>query len=438
MCKRQTRARDARPRRARRGGGPHEDDTKIQDPRRTSTLPLRSYSQSGHRAIIHPAEKLSAAATKVLLRHLLQTYCSYHPQSSTMALPVNAHSMWTLFFHVLPRTITIIRFLLEDLCRRMEKPVAYAKKAEGITRRESPCCRMERTPSPSAQTIDSSLASTATADDDDDLYAPLPPRTECPICLLTLPLDDAELADSPCCGKVLCAACVSERKRVIEETNRERWAKDPYDPCFLEYSCPCCRDTFGENNEEYLARLRERMERNQAYAFYFMGQNYLRGLCGLPKDDRKAFELYLRAAELGHAISCFDIAGFYFCGDIEGVDVDKEKNWDYFVLAARGGHVEARYILGKIEHYLKGNKALAYKHWRISAAVGCDKSMKRIRRGFRKGRVTVDEYEKIKQDHQKAKYEMKSEQRNEYLARLREMENMQENEKMQRCDEEHT
>ena len=36
-------------------------------------------------------------------------------------------------------------------------------------------------------------------------------------------------------------------------------------------------------------------------------QNYKFGRCGLAKNDRKAFELYLRAAELGHVsaqVSC--------------------------------------------------------------------------------------------------------------------------------------
>jgi len=37
---------------------------------------------------------------------------------------------------------------------------------------------------------------------DDELFAPPPPRPECPICLLPMPLDRNECTYQPCCGKV--------------------------------------------------------------------------------------------------------------------------------------------------------------------------------------------------------------------------------------------
>ena len=111
-------------------------------------------------------------------------------------------------------------------------------------------------------------------------------------------------------------------------------------------------------------------------------------------------------------------------GDMEGVDRNEEKSWHYLVLAAKSGSVKARYGLGAIEHS-RGNDTLAYKHWRISAAVGCDESLQFIRRGYNEGRVTEDEYGKALRDHQKAKDGMQNGERDLYSTLRREMERKQ-------------
>ena len=45
---------------------------------------------------------------------------------------------------------------------------------------------------------------------DEELFKPTPPRDECPICLLTLPLDGKEVIYQECCGKILCGGCFYE------------------------------------------------------------------------------------------------------------------------------------------------------------------------------------------------------------------------------------
>ena len=186
-------------------------------------------------------------------------------EKDTMAFLVNVPAscrIFTFFFYVLSCTITITRFLSRDLCRRtsMEGAVAGAKNAKDITRCSSPCCRSQQTPSPSAQNIDSSLTSTASVaeEDDDDangLFAPIPPRPECPICMLTLPLRGEGVMCMSCCGNMICSACIYEIERVIQQTNATRKARNPHNPCLLELRCPLCRERIPRNDEEELSQI---------------------------------------------------------------------------------------------------------------------------------------------------------------------------------------
>ena len=47
----------------------------------------------------------------------------------------------------------------------------------------------------------------------------------------------------------------------------------------------------------------------------------------------------------------------------------------------------------------------------ISAAVGCDESLKEIQKGYVNGQVTKDDFEKALRSHKEASDEMKSDQR---------------------------
>ena len=43
---------------------------------------------------------------------------------------------------------------------------------------------------------------------DEKLFKEPPPREECPICLIPLPLDASEMAFKSCCGKLICKGCI--------------------------------------------------------------------------------------------------------------------------------------------------------------------------------------------------------------------------------------
>lgn len=83
--------------------------------------------------------------------------------------------------------------------------------------------------------------------------------------------------------------CMSENQRIIVETNEKR----------VRLKRSFCREELPDSDKEQLTRLKKRMEWDDAEAVYDMACNYQYGKFGLPKDERKAFELYLRTARLG-------------------------------------------------------------------------------------------------------------------------------------------
>ena len=98
--------------------------------------------------------------------------------------------------------------------------------------------------------------------------------------------------------------------------------------------------------------------------FHSEAMCYHDGVLGYPRDLTKAFELYLRAAELGQASAMKSVASAYLNGD--GVERNLKKSKHYTELAAMAGASGARRYLGDSERK-KGNFERATKHYMISA-----------------------------------------------------------------------
>jgi len=98
--------------------------------------------------------------------------------------------------------------------------------------------------------------------------------------------------------------------------------------------------------------------------FYNAALCYKHGSFGYPQDSTKAFELYLRSAELGKASAMKGVAYAYLNGDGVGRNLKKAKH--YMELAAMSGDWSARHYLGDSERE-KGNFERATKHYMISA-----------------------------------------------------------------------
>ena len=148
---------------------------------------------------------------------------------------------------------------------------------------------------------------------DEVLFKDPPPKEECPICFLPMPINlvccvslppatissvpvsdyalaNEELANmemeefNPCCGKSICRGCIhSFRKSGTRK-------------------CPFCNtDRCSKTEEEDNEDLMNRAAVNDAASINLLADSYYQGLYGLQRDRAKAIELYARAAEVGYS-----------------------------------------------------------------------------------------------------------------------------------------
>jgi len=216
-------------------------------------------------------------------------------------------------------------------------------------------------------------------------------REECPICMLPMPLENYTSSFKSCCGKRICAGCVYAMK-----TSE---GKD---------LCAFCRTPPSTSHKEDIKRIKKLMEKVNAGAFNYLGGLYSQGECGLPRDYRKANDLWLKAGELGCSEGYHNLGVNYIDGN--GVENDLEKAKYYFELAAMNGHISARNNVACLEG-AAGNEQRAYKHMIISARAGVKESLNMVKKGFMKGLVSKDEYTDILRAHQTRQDEMKSDER---------------------------
>ena len=214
-------------------------------------------------------------------------------------------------------------------------------------------------------------------DDDDELFKPIPPKEDCPICTHPLPINIEENVYMPCCGNVLCDSCVKENIRVTKERGKK-----------LKPPCPFCRAPYP-SSEENIILLKKQMDMNDSEAIYIASVFYMYGMMGLPQDSKKTFELWLRAAELGHSMASYNAALYYEKDVVVPKDMTKAKQ--YYVKAAKQGSIDSRYNLG-VDEWNNNNEHSASRHLLISAAAGDTDSLNMISKCYRYQLVTKEEY----------------------------------------------
>ena len=254
---------------------------------------------------------------------------------------------------------------------------------------------------------------------DEKLFKESPPREECPICMLPLPVYDTHngMTFHSCCGKRICDGCV----HTIEESG----AKD---------LCPFCRTPPARSPQEEVKRTEKLMEKGNAQAFYMLASCYAQGINGMPQDRAKVNELLLKSGELGCADAYYNLGNFYNKGDGveidmkkakhyyeladlgnfynegDGVEIDMKKAKHYYGLAAMNGHIKARYNLGCMEGNA-GDNHRAMNHFIISARAGHNLSLDNVKYGYTQGHVTKEEYANTLREYQKSQDEMTSDAR---------------------------
>ena len=231
---------------------------------------------------------------------------------------------------------------------------------------------------------------------DEELFKQPPPKEDCSICLLCLPTLESGTAYYACCGKMICSGCGFAP--VYDNLGNE----------ISEEKCPFCR-TPTPDSEESNERLQKRVKVDDAHAIFTLGCYYRYGEeDGFPQDYDKAFELFIRAGDLGSVKAYCNVGHAYDFG--EGVERD-EKEADYnYKLAAIGGNDVARYNLGFNEEKA-GNMNSALKHYMIAAGGGDDISLKQIQKLYTNGHATKDDYTQALRAYQAYLVEIKSAQR---------------------------
>ena len=217
----------------------------------------------------------------------------------------------------------------------------------------------------------------------------------CTICYLyvELPMSKCHSKINVCCMKRVCNGCdMAVKQRGIGGL------------------CEFCRTPFANDDASKLAMVQKRVDKGDAEAIKFLGETYYHGGLGLAKDVPRAIEFWTKASELGSLNSHYELGHTYYCGD--DVEEDQPNGIHYWQQAAMKGHVESRHNLGIVEE-IKGNYDLAAKHWMISAKMGNEGSLNRIKKMFMEGRVTKAQYAKALRGYGDAAEEMKSHQREE-------------------------
>ena len=215
---------------------------------------------------------------------------------------------------------------------------------------------------------------------------------DCPICCLPLPLGQEKSTMMACCSKIICNGC--------EYANHIR----EMEGC-LDRKCPFCRHPVPKSEEETKMNRMKRVEANDAFAMCQMGVR-----CKNEGDYDGAFEYWTKAAGLGDVGAHYNLSVMHR----EGLGVEKNKKEEVYHLekAAIGGEPFARHNLGCIEEE-NGRPDRAVKHWIIAAKLGYDKSLESLKKSYRRGLVSKEDFAAALRGYQAAVDATKSPQREE-------------------------
>lgn len=244
-----------------------------------------------------------------------------------------------------------------------------------------------------------------------DLFQPIPPTEDCPICCIPLSRISTNCQYHTCCGKRICLGCVGENDEHIKAQNEKKAAKNKP---LLPDSCPFCR-SIPNSCEQVKRQLELRAQKNDAFACFELGRRYLHGSAdGYPVDEAKGLDCLIRAVDLGSAEACFEIAECYG----EELSVDGTRIKLFLKIGALRGCIESRNEIGKRE-YIAGNFKLSMHHWRLSAEGGNQSSLNRLKgiyNGNKPGKefITKDDLDWAYRVCHEAQMEFKSESREKY------------------------
>lgn len=232
---------------------------------------------------------------------------------------------------------------------------------------------------------------------DNDLYAPIPLKDDCPVCFHPLPIRNDESCYMYCCGKILCLGCI--------HSSRANGLKDV---------CAFCRQHFARDDDTANTRLKNRMKHQDPRAFFQMAQQYLIGEVGVEQHAQKALDLLIKAAELGSVEAYAIIAEAY--GIIAAkyqMEMGMGKTRRLLEVSAKKGFYVAHEYLGNIETE-DGRVGNAIKHWAVAASAGSQYSLDKLMEAYRNSQFSKEGLGQVLRAFQSSNDEMKSKARCDY------------------------
>ena len=171
------------------------------------------------------------------------------------------------------------------------------------------------------------------AEDEEDRPQEEEDKEDCPICCDALPRLSSQFARLTCCGKGLHNKCAKD----LGSNTSMTWKQ--------KLTCIMCRAKLvDDGSKEYIERLRGWVKKEKAWAMSMLAYRYQVGV-GVKQSDKKAIELYEKAAKIGSAVAQFILGQYYRRGDL-GLTQSDKRAVELYTLAANQGHPDAQHNLG--------------------------------------------------------------------------------------------
>jgi len=214
------------------------------------------------------------------------------------------------------------------------------------------------------------LLSTAQAETADiDIFAPIPERDECPICLIPLPINEGEIIFMTCCGKYVCQGCnykqaLNDKKNGVPNHKKK---------------CAFCRQPHQNNA---IKALRKLMKKNNPDVYIQMAKLYKSGGEGALQSDTRCLEMLIKAAELGNNYGyAYYMIGLYYQDGVI-VEQNRSKAIEFYEVAAKKGSLRAHKKLAPL-YDDSGDIQKFIKHVIMAASAGDKVSMEALMIGYK-------------------------------------------------------
>ena len=209
---------------------------------------------------------------------------------------------------------------------------------------------------------------------------------DCPICCVPLPIHDEKSALYSCCCKLICAGCGHAcALRQLREN--------------IQQTCPFCRQPRPKTIEDFYKNLMKRIEANDPVAMREMGRKH-----SDEGDYYGAFKYFTKATELGDVDAHYQLSIMYQEGE------DEENATYHLEEAAIRGHACARHNLGCYEGR-NGRTERAVKHLIIAANLGDGDSIQTLKKCYKDGDVSKEDFAAALRAHHVAVKATKSPER---------------------------